>query len=340
MKKLFKILSIILITIISALLVFSLMSFKNAGGSQNLNSSRQVTDLEDISIPKPDKPSVTTTTTATSTTKGSTASAEYIFIDAKGTGDYKTLEDAVSNASEGATIILDSGTYALEDGLDISKSINLIGKGPDKTIITGEKGLFVIHFSAKGKFFTEGIAFLRKGQEPGNIFEVNSGEASFNNCLLSGGKPKQDEENWGIGIIYYENATGTVSNCVIESNSFCGICVEDDAKVTLINNISRKNTYSGISYFGSNGGYAIKNECYSNGSDGIQVQLNSIPTLIKNKCHDNKYCGISYYDTSGGLAFQNECTKNQWGIYVSSTATPTLEANITKNNTKKDLLKE
>lgn len=44
----------------------------------------------------------------------------------------------------------------------------------------------------------------------------------------------------------------------MESNAFAGICVEDDAKVNLINNIARKNTYSGISYYGNDGGYAIK----------------------------------------------------------------------------------
>jgi len=314
------------------------MSFKNSNNLQNLNSPNCGASLKDITIPKPDKPSAPTTTT---TSGGeSMANTEYIFMDAKGNGDYKTLEDAISNASDGGTIILDSGTYALADSLDISKSINLIGKGPDKTIITGEKGLYAIYFSATGKFFAEGIAFLRKGNEPGNIFEVENGEASFNNCLFSGGKPKQDEKNWGIGLYYYGDATGTASNCVAESNSFCGICVEDDAKVTLINNISRKNTYSGISYYGANGGYAIENECYSNGADGIQIQLNSVPTLIKNKCHDNKECGISYYDKSGGLAFQNECTKNQSGIYISATASPTLEANIVKNNTEKDILEE
>jgi len=267
----------------------------------------------------------------------SASEMEYIFIDAKGTGDYKTLGDAITNAGSGSTIMLDSGTYDLAEFLEINKSINLIGAGSDKTIITGEIGDCAIYFNSEGRFFAEGIAFLRKGKVPGDIIDIENGNASFNNCLFSGGKPNPDEKNWGIGLYYYYKATGTVSNCVSESNSFCGIAIEEDAAVTLINNIFRKNTSSGISYYGSGGGFAIKNECYSNGVDGIQVQFNSNPTLIGNKCHDNKDCGISYYENSGGLAFKNECMKNPIGIYISETALPTLEENTVKNNSEENI---
>lgn len=336
MKKLFRIISIISIVIVSALLALSLMSFKN-GSPQNLDFTNRGTDLKDISAPKPNKPGTSTTT---SSEEENTAGMEYIYIDAKGTGDYETLEDAIINASEGSTVILDSGTYNLAEFLEIDKSINLIGTGPDKTVITGEIGGSVIYINSEVRFFAEGIAFSRKGKVPGDIIDIEKGDASFNNCLFSGGKPNPEEDNWGIGLYYYYMATGTVSNCVAESNSFCGIAIEEDAKITLINNIFRKNSSSGISYYGSGGGYAIKNECYSNGVDGIQVQLNSIPTLINNKCHDNKECGISYYEESGGMAFRNECTKNLIGIYISETAFPLLEANTLKNNSDEDLMQE
>ena len=321
--------------IVSALLALSLMAFQNSGSLRNLNLINRW-DLENISAPTPAKPGTSTTTSA-----GEFASeVEYIFMDAKGTGDYETLEEAITNAGDGSTIILDSGTYDLAEFLEINKSINLIGTGPDKTIITGEKGDSVIYFNSEGRFFAEGIAFLREGKVPGDIIGIEKGNASFNNCLFSGGKPDPDEENWGAGLYYYNMATGTVSNCVSESNSFCGIAIEEDASVTLISNIFRKNASSGISYYGSSGGFAIKNECYSNGVDGIQVQFNSTPTLIGNKCHDNKDCGISYYEKSGGLAFKNECVKNLIGIYISETALPALEENTVKNNSEENVWQE
>lgn len=223
---------------------------------------------------------------------------------------------------------------------EITKSINLIGKGPDKTVILGEEGDYVVYFYGVDKSFVEGITFTRKGNIPGDIAFVEDSNVSFNNCIFSGGKPNPDNENWGSGLLYLGNAGGTISNSVAESNAFCGITIEDETNMLVINNIFRKNAYSGISYYGSLGGYAIKNESYSNGSDGIQVQFESVPALISNNLHDNKYDGIAYYDNSGGLAFQNTCSKNQLGIYVTGNSSPLLESNILKNNTKQDFLEE
>jgi parallel beta-helix repeat protein len=340
MRKFLKTISMSFILIIAVLLVLSLMSFKGAGNMNNTGAHPDGRPLVDIKAPA--KPGNTASSTTQTTSAGqNTAEAAYIFINANGTGDYKTLEEAVAGASKGTTIIMDSGTYVLTDALEMTdQNITLIGKGPGKTIITGEKGESIIYVDGDGKFFAEGIAFIRKGDEWGDVFAVGGGEASFNNCIFSGGKPNPDEDNWGSGIYYLNDSKGTISNCISESNAFVGIGVSDDSIVNIINNISRKNAYSGISYYGNIGGYAINNECYLNGSDGIQVQYYSVPSLINNKCHDNKYDGIAYYDNSGGLAFQNECKKNQWGIYTTDNASPVLEANILSGNTKKDLLQE
>jgi parallel beta-helix repeat protein len=332
-KSFFKKIWGVLLTLIFILSIFPMLSFSAIPGkvSDNFIVSRS------IDLKAPVKPGATSTTSAST---GQTAAGDFIYIDANGTGDYKTIEDAVKNASPGSTIFIDTGTYKVPADFKITKSIVLLGKGPDKTVILGEEGGNVLYFYGTDKSFVEGISFTRKGNVPGDIMFVENSDVSFNNCSFSGGKPNPDDENWGSGLAYFGTSKGTISNCVIESNAFVGITIEDEANILLVNNIFRKNAYSGISYYGSAGGYAIKNECYSNGSDGIQVQFNSVPTLISNNLHDNKYDGIAYYDNSGGLAFQNTCSKNQWGIYVTDNAAPLLESNILKNNTKKDFLEE
>ena len=339
MKKTFfkKVMGIILVLIL-ILSVLPLLSFSAAPARESGN----FLFLADIDLKAPAKPGVTSTTApnTSTTSSGQTVSGEFIFIDASGTGDYKTIEEAVENASDGSTIIIDAGTYKISADFEISKSINIIGKGPDKTIFIGEEGDAVVHFPGGNRSFIEGIAFTRKGNVPGDIIFVEDSDVSFNNCIFSGGKPDPEAANWGAGLIYIGASKGIISNCTVESNAFCGITIEDESNLMLINNIFRKNAYSGISYYGTSGGFAIKNECYLNVSDGIQVQFDSVPTLISNNLHDNKLDGIAYYDNSGGLAFQNTCSKNQWGIYVSANATPWLESNILKSNTKEDFLQE
>ena len=133
MKKSFfkKVMGILLITIL-VLSVFPLLSLSVIPGkvSDNFLVSGS------INLKTPPKPGVTSTTsTITGTTSSEQAAAgEFIFIDASGTGDYKTIEDAVKNASPGSTIIIDAGTYKVSVDFEITKSINLIGKGPDKTV--------------------------------------------------------------------------------------------------------------------------------------------------------------------------------------------------------------
>jgi len=328
----------IFLTLLLILSVFPLLSFSAVPCRESGNFLAS----DDSDLRAPAKPGVTSTTAPnTGTASGEeTAFGEFIFIDAGGTGDFADIAEAVDNVSSGSTIILDAGNYEVPADFVITESINIIGKGPDKTIIIGEEGDAVITFSEGTKSFFEGIAFTRKGNVPGDIIFVEDSDVSFNNCIFSGGKPDPDAANWGSGLVYIGASKGIISNCTVESNAFCGITIEDESNLMLINNIFRKNAYSGISYYGTSGGYAIKNECYSNVSDGIQVQFDSVPTLISNNLHDNKLDGIAYYDNAGGLAFQNTCSKNQWGIFVSANATPLLESNILKSNTKKDLLQE
>lgn len=337
-KSFFKKIMGLLLVLFLILSIFPLLSFS----LMPVETTDNFSISGSIDLKAPPKPGVTSTTSSTTGTTSSEQGSvgDYIYINASGTGDYESIEDAVINASPGSTIFVDAGTYNISADFEINKSINLLGKGPDKTIFIGEEGNQVVYFYGADKSFVEGIKFTRKGNTPGDIALVEDSDVSFNNCIFSGGKPDLNDENWGSGLAYFGNNIGTVSNCILESNAFCGIIIEDETNILVINNIFRKNAYSGISYYGSSGGYAIKNECYSNNSDGIQVQFNSAPTLISNNLHDNKYDGIAYYDNSGGVAFQNTSSKNQYGIYVTDNAAPLLESNILQNNTVQNFLEE
>jgi len=63
-------------------------------------------------------------------------------------GNYRSIQDAIDCASEGATIYVDEGTYY--ENLDISKSLTLVGAGKHSTIIDGysDELNLIIHISA------------------------------------------------------------------------------------------------------------------------------------------------------------------------------------------------
>lgn len=54
-------------------------------------------------------------------------------LEADGSGDLPTLEDAIVQSPEGATITLGPGTYRLEHALTVGGSLHLVGAGRDQT---------------------------------------------------------------------------------------------------------------------------------------------------------------------------------------------------------------
>ncbi|HHU77672.1 MAG TPA: hypothetical protein GXZ29_02155 [Clostridiales bacterium] len=58
-----------------------------------------------------------------------------IFIVGSGEGSYLTLQEAVTEAKEGDTIMLAPGTYSLTQSLTLGRSVSIVGAGPDETVI-------------------------------------------------------------------------------------------------------------------------------------------------------------------------------------------------------------
>ncbi len=328
----------------SSLPVF--MSFRLPGPNKHDSTAVFSTD-EDLPdndllgpVPGKDTSSGSESSDDDSTVSGSSGpefeATEIVFLDAEGTGDFATLEEAFLQVTSGAMIMLSKGTYYLESSLEVNKSISLIGAGVGKTIITSDVGGdSIIVFSGTGKFLADSISFKYEGEENSDVLEITSGAAFINRCSFSGGNDAypEDDENWGIGIYIHEKAECTVTDSICENNDFSGIDVDDYAKATLVNNII-KNNLLGINYYcEQGGGAAINNECTSNIHDGIQIQYGSNPVIEGNYVHDNLRTGIAYYDDSGGFAMNNKVENNgEDGIVIADSSNPSIMYNTIKGH--------
>ena len=140
------------------------------------------------------------------------------------------------------------------------------------------------------------------------------------------------QENKEAGIAYFCRAAGTARQNTCASNEKHGIYVDEQARPTLEGNTCRENKEAGIAYFGSASGTARNNLCTAN-EFGIVVIEQAQPTLESNTCRENQWSGIAYFGNAGGVAHSNECTGNgDDGIYVASTACPTLRDNHYRGN--------
>jgi parallel beta-helix repeat protein len=279
-------------------------------------------------------PTSTPTPTPTPTNTPSptpTPTPSVIRVEADGSGDYATLEEALDSAPEGLPIALGPGTYELEEPLDIRRPITLMGAGMDETEIGSEAEDYVVRFSGNGPFVVEDITFRHEGRETADVGVVRGGEVAFTRCRFTGAIYDEEEDVGGTGLLLDGDTTGVVQDCDAVENS-TGIFVSGRAEPTLEGNTAIDNEESGIAYWDNAGGVARGNDCSWNVS-GIFVGWAAQPVLEGNTCMDNAYYGILFFGHSSGTARHNECSGNDgYGIALGEQAQPTLEENVCTDN--------
>ena len=255
-----------------------------------------------------------------------------LHLEADGSGDYATLEDAVEYAPPGATITLGASVYRLAKPLDIRQSLRLVGDNAEQTKIVSRAKDYVVSVANIDSFAAEDITFHHEGSAEADVVIVQGGDVTFTRCRFTGAVYVEGEGKKGVGLRIQGNTTGIVQDCVATENATMGILVEEQARPTLDRNVCTNNTLVGIAYSNDAGGTARQNTCSGN-LMGIYADNRAQPTLEENVCTDNEKSGIAYRGNAGGLARQNECSRNgQEGIYVGEQGHPTLEGNVCANN--------
>lgn len=264
----------------------------------------------------------------------STPPRDEIYVAVDGSGDYLMLEQAIAVAAPRATITLGPGSYRLVRGVEIGKSVKLVGAGMDETEIVSGSPSYVINFSGSGSFAAEGITFRHDGTQMADVMVIERGSADLLNCRFTGAVYEEGKGN-RAGLRFRGSSRGTVENCVASNNDNTGILVEQQAQPELRNNICSDNAVVGIGYMDLGAGLASENECTGN-RIGIGVAVEAKPTLERNKCNDNDY-GIAYVENGGGEGYGNECSRNKVGISVGPSSTAQLSENDCRDNSEEDI---
>ncbi len=147
--------------------------------------------------------------------------------------------------------------------------------------------------------------------------------------LVEGNEASSNDQA-GIRLSDEVSARITGNTCI--SNTLSGIIVRDQAAPTLEGNVVRQSGESGIAFFASSSGLVQNNEISGSGLNGIGVNDDAAPTLRNNTLTDNSEAGIAYFENGAGIAENNTLSRNQWGLYIESTANPALGENVFVDN--------
>jgi parallel beta-helix repeat protein len=257
-------------------------------------------------------------------------------LEADGSGDYPTLEEAVQNAPEGATLSLGAGVFRLEAALEIDKPLNLVGQGIEETEIVSKAADYTVHVKVAGIFSAEGITFRHEGSAFADAVEVEEGQVSFKNCRFSGGVINPQGKQRGSGLRLREAATGVVQDCVTEKN-FTGFWILAE-EATLERNLSTGNK-AGMAFGASSKALARNNQVEKNDYNGIVLSGESNPTVEDNTSLNNGNNGFIFVDQVKGIVRRNICESNKYnGMFVGTEAAPVLEDNLCNKNGEFGLL--
>jgi nitrous oxidase accessory protein len=201
--------------------------------------------------------------------------------------DYSTIQEAVSNAADGDTVLVKNGIYPVDENttIVISKTLSLVGEDPATTTILG----------ASSTYDENGIAIRLAAP---NIAISGFTIANF---------------RVAIALVNY-NAEPYPSGCKIIGNSIVnnseGIRSQRNDLLISKNNIT-KNT-SGITGYNTENVVITGNNVSAN-EYGINIGICRNITISENQISDNKG-GVELYYYGPHFVHSNNITNNSWGI--------------------------
>ena len=206
--------------------------------------------------------------------------------------NYKNIQEAINNASEGDTIFVKEGIYY--EHVKIDKSLTLVGENRSTTVIDGNGTEIVVYVTA-------------------------------NNITLSG----FTIQNGALGI-WFSRSNNNIFTGNTASNNQYGIYSWWSSNNVLSGNIASNNEY-GI-YFSWSRNNSFTGNIASNNEYGIYLDGSGYNTLTGNNVSSNDNSGIYLYHSSNNVLSGNIASNNEYGIYLSDSDNNVLSGNIALNN--------
>lgn len=279
-------------------------------------------------------PGATSTPTATPTPLPSPTPPPAITPD-------QDLAEVIAAANEGDTIYLAAGEFTLAQGLEISKTITLIGAGYDQTTITSNVPLSdvaaMIRNSGSGTLSIEGVKILYAGSDPSAVVYVESGQLILKNCYVEGATVSNQGSQ--LGAIALDNsAQASIVDCdiagsVARANPEApekipgGILVYGDSQL-VIEDSEIFDSFLGIYAFG-NSQVTARHTTFRGTYAGASLLETATGTFEGNSFLDNSNVSLIFFDDSVGTVTGNSFrgSEDSLGIQVNENANVSITQN-------------
>lgn len=234
-----------------------------------------------------------------------TNSGKTLYVGGSGAENCYSIQSAIDNANEGDVVFVYSGIYY--ENIKIKKSIHLIGKNKNNTIIDGKGSGDVITVYADN---VEINGFTIRSA--GELIQIGICIKNVQNCFVVNNIIK--DNIFGISFGNSSSNNLIVSN-YLTNNKWEGINVKGQDN-NIYDNIVEKNGV-GIDLSSSSHGYIIRNEITSNSINALELWHSEKNTITNNHIHGGTQLLYSCYNTF----YNNEIDGRFYITYFSNHTT-------------------
>jgi len=238
----------------------------------------------------------------------------------EGPGIFKTIQEAIDNASAGQTIFVVNGTYY--ENLVIYKSnISLVGQNRDGTIIDGSQfsdviSIFADNVTVKGFHIRNSGVFMGSGirieHANGNFITSNTLTDNFDGVAVQTSSSNIISNNViansSYGIRIYISSDNRVSGNTVSFSAYDGVRI-DTSSSNVVSNNSILNNYDGLGLYSSKDNLITGNVIRGN-SDGIALSTSTNNTVTRNLIDSNNHGIVLAYGGINNVFYRNNLNNN------------------------------
>ncbi len=205
---------------------------------------------------------------------------------------YSSIQEAINNADEGATIHVSSGIYY--ENVVVNRTVSLFGEDRETTIIDGGGIGNVVHVTSNSTLLQ---SFTLQNGQFGIVFNHSYWSEFVLNHVYSC-------YEYGIFLRYSNN--NIISSNIISYNSWSGIWI-GGSSLNVISDNSVTNSHIGIRFIGPSHYNLVEMNYVSNNDEGIH--LNSNHNIVNGNVAKNNSIGISlwaWYNNITGNSLSDE----------------------------------
>ncbi|BAY10515.1 pectinesterase family protein [Calothrix sp. NIES-2098] len=252
-------------------------------------------------------------------------------VSSSGSGDYKTISEAIKNAQPNTRILVRPGLY--QESIIINKPLKIIGDGPVTSIIIENsnsnclvmqtdqaevRGLTLRGFAGQtqNKFFTvdipQGQLVLAECDITSDSLSCVSVQGATANPIIQKCTIHNGEQ---AGIFFQNNSRGTVEDCDIFGNGLSGIAIRENSNPIIQRCKLHDGKQGGVLVYEKGQGTVEDCEIFGHSLSGVEIRTNGNAIIRRCKINQNKGRAIYVHDNGLGTVENCDLTGNALGAF-------------------------